>query len=189
MVAATQAKITSACHQSENVPTAMRVPECGIVNPFSGLRSYSPSRLVCDADTHQTSPHPWGGLSSERQAPVSSQIKDQNDCARVNRGVSAAARTEPTRAIQRPPSDKPPWWRRLAALSSAKSTIGDIVECTQRGRVSGDSACARRDARYTKRALYQRSIKWNSNAQNAAPKTRANNQTARAPAERRVNSG
>jgi hypothetical protein len=38
-------------------------------------------------------------------------------------------------------------------------------------------------------ALYQRSVKWNSKAQNAAPKTRANNQTARAPAERRVNLG
>ncbi len=33
-VAATQATITSACHQSENVPTAMRAPECGIVDPL-----------------------------------------------------------------------------------------------------------------------------------------------------------
>ena len=69
-------------------------PNAALLTPFSGLRSYSPSRLFCDADTPQTSPHPWGDCFfvgvPERQAPVSSQVKDQNDCARVNRGDSAA---------------------------------------------------------------------------------------------------
>src|SRR5271170_4859983 len=37
------------------------------------------------------------------------------------------------RAIERPPSDEPPW-RRLAATLSPKPAAGDIENCTQRTR-------------------------------------------------------
>ena len=46
------------------------VPECGIVNPLSGLRSYLPPRLFCDADTPQAN-SPGCGLSF-RTHPVRS---------------------------------------------------------------------------------------------------------------------
>ena len=52
-------------------------PNAALLTPFQGCGSYSPSRLLCDADTPQTSPHPWGDCLfvgvPERQAPVSSQ--------------------------------------------------------------------------------------------------------------------
>ena len=76
-----QATITSA-GQSENVPAAVResAPECGIVNPLSGLRSYSPPRLFCDEDTPQTNP-PDGAI--RRSFRLGRRNWDQNAFRRI----------------------------------------------------------------------------------------------------------